>query len=54
MTWQEEMRMGMKLIKDACRRSEEEQGESCAGCPFSFVCSICPLRWDFNSNGEKI
>ena len=57
MGWQEEMRMGMKLIKDACDRSEKEQGKSCDGCPFTFSCNggpEYPAKWEYDANGDEL
>lgn len=60
MNWQEEMRMGMALIKDACGRAEEDLGIFCTGCPFIDVCpGVSPLGdapsdWGKDSNGDEL
>lgn len=57
MNWKEEMRIAMKLIKDACDRSEKEQGKSCNGCPFIFSCNggpNYPAKWEYDANGDEL
>ena len=58
MGWQEEMRMGMKLIKDVCRRVPDEDWEVlCSVCPFRDYCvkgTAIPQEWQYDANGDEL
>lgn len=53
MNWQEEMRMGLKLIKDACDRVSD----GCEKCPIRSICDrmeVIPIELKFDDNGDEI
>ena len=58
MDWKEEMRMGLKLIKDACRRVPDENWEElCSICPFRNYCTTgiaTPQEWKYDDNGDEL
>lgn len=58
MDWKEEMRMGMKLIKDACSKVDDKDWEElCAVCPFRDYCTMgteIPVSWKYDDNGDEI
>lgn len=58
MDWKEEMRMGLKLIKDACSKvDDDEWDELCSVCPFRDYCVMgteIPVSWKYDANGEEI
>lgn len=58
MDWKEEMRMGLKLIKDACARVDNENWEElCSICPFRDYCKVgteIPQEWKYDDNGDEL
>jgi hypothetical protein len=58
MNWQEEMRMGLKLIKDACSKVDTDEWEElCAICPFRDYCVMgteIPQEWKYDDNGVEL